>query len=120
MQDKSSWFPVHASMRFWPTLSKATFTRPCRSTQAAPAVLAILAAVLRASSLVSNLAADRRPVDVSKVLAVVVAHHKAGGLFLHGPGRREAASERSAPTRPHERRGGRRVGLINIPSTLTT
>jgi hypothetical protein len=37
MQDKSSWFPVHASMGFWPTLSKATFTRLCRSTQAAPA-----------------------------------------------------------------------------------
>jgi hypothetical protein len=69
--------------------------------------LAMLAAIRRASSLLSNLAADHRPGSSSKPefatqsserssrrsvdSAVGVAHDKAGGLFLDGPRRREAA-----------------------------
>ena len=51
---------------------------------------AIFTAILRASSLLSNLAADCRPgllleIDISELLAVAVADNKAGGLFLNGP-----------------------------------
>ena len=34
-------------------------------------------------------------IDIRKLLAVVVAHDKAGGQFLDGPGRREAARRQS-------------------------
>jgi len=46
-------------------------------------------------------------VDVGKLLAVVVAHHKAGGLFFDGPRRREAALR--PPCWHSPRRGGRVV-----------
>jgi len=55
--------------------------------------LAILAAIRRASSRVSGLAADRQArlfleIDIGKLLSVVVAYDEAGGLFLNRPGRR--------------------------------
>jgi hypothetical protein len=51
-----------------------------------------LAAIRRASSLVSNLAAERRPGSfyVSESLPVTIAHDEAGFLFFDGPRRREA------------------------------
>jgi hypothetical protein len=57
---------------------------------------AIFAAIRRASSLLSNLAADRSPrlileIDIRELLPVVVAHDKAGVQLFDGPGRREAA-----------------------------
>jgi hypothetical protein len=56
----------------------------------------MFAAIRRASSLVSSLAADRRPrlileIDIGELLTVVVAHDKAGFQFVDGPRRREAA-----------------------------
>ena len=60
---------------------------------------AIFAAILRASSLLSNLAAERRPgsfleIDIRKLLAGVVAHDEAGVQFLDSPRRREAEMPR--------------------------
>jgi hypothetical protein len=56
----------------------------------------MLGAILRASSRVISFAAGRRPgssskQNIRKQLAVVVAHDKAGGLFVDRPWRREAA-----------------------------
>ena len=56
----------------------------------------MFAAIRRASSLLSSLAADRRSrlileVDIRELLAVAVADNKARGLFLDSPRRREAA-----------------------------
>jgi hypothetical protein len=58
--------------------------------------LATLAAMRRASSLVSNLAAERLTrlflvINVAQRLPVVVAHHEAGVLFLDYQGPWEAA-----------------------------
>ena len=55
----------------------------------------------RASSLLSNLAADLRPrllleIDIGERLSVVVAHDEAGGQFLDSPGQ-EAVSGHAAP-----------------------
>src|SRR5215469_9118394 len=57
--------------------------------------LAIFAAIGRASSLVSSLAADSAAwfileIDISERLSVVVAHDKTRGLFLNRPRRRKA------------------------------
>ena len=57
---------------------------------------ATLAAMRRASSLSSSFAAEHQArlifeIDIRELLAVVVAHDKAGGLFFDSPGRREAA-----------------------------
>ncbi len=56
----------------------------------------MLAAMRRASSRVSSLAADSRPrlfleVDVGQLLSGAVLHDEAGFQFLDGPGRRETA-----------------------------
>ena len=61
--------------------------------------LAKLAAMRRASSLVSSLAAERPTgfvleIDIGERLPVVVAHDEAGVCPLDGPGRREAAGRR--------------------------
>jgi hypothetical protein len=58
--------------------------------------LAMLAAIRRASSLLRSLAAESPArlfleIDVSKLLAVVVAHDKARLLLFDRPGRRQAA-----------------------------
>jgi hypothetical protein len=58
--------------------------------------LAKFAAIRRASSRESSLAADRRPrlffvIDVGKGLAVRVTHNEASGGFFDRPRRREAA-----------------------------
>jgi hypothetical protein len=51
--------------------------------------LAIFTAIRLASSLLSNLGADRRPgileVDVIECLTVVVTHDEVCGLFFDGP-----------------------------------
>jgi len=52
----------------------------------------MLAAIRRPSSRVSSFAAESPPrlvleIDIGKLLAVVIAHDKAGVQFLHGPGR---------------------------------
>jgi hypothetical protein len=53
----------------------------------------------RASSLLSNLAADLRPlileIDIRERLPVVIAHDKACVLFFNGLGRRETARGQS-------------------------
>ena len=63
----------------------------------------MFAAIRRASSRVSSLAAERRPwlildIDIRELLSVVIAHDEAGGLFLDGPGRRIAANIAKLPT----------------------
>jgi hypothetical protein len=58
--------------------------------------LAILAAILRASSFLSNLAAERvLVIDIRKRLSATVADNIRGVLLLNGPGRRGAAFCRS-------------------------
>jgi len=57
---------------------------------------AMFAAIRRASSLLSILAADRRPgsfleIEITERLTVGIAHGKTRGLFLDRPGRREAS-----------------------------
>jgi hypothetical protein len=52
----------------------------------------MLAAIRRPSSRVSSFAAESPPrlvleIDIGRLLAVVIAHDKAGVQFLHGPGR---------------------------------
>ena len=56
----------------------------------------MLAAIRRASSLLSSLAADLRPrlileIDIGELLPGTVAYDKTGVQFLDGPRRREAA-----------------------------
>ena len=63
--------------------------------------LAMLAAIRRASSFASSLAAESPPrlileIDVGQLLAVGVAHHEASVLFFDGPWWREAAWRRHA------------------------
>jgi hypothetical protein len=53
---------------------------------------AIFTAIRRASSLVSNLAADRRP-GSSERLSALIADEKASVQFLDGPRWREASSD---------------------------
>jgi hypothetical protein len=56
--------------------------------------LAMFAAIRRASSLVSSLAADRRPgssSNIRQLLPGAVYHDKAGFQFVNRPGRRKAA-----------------------------
>jgi hypothetical protein len=64
----------------------------------------MFAAMRRGSSLLSNLAAERRPgfafiIDVGKLLPVVIADHKEGVQFLDSPRRREAAGRAWTPNR---------------------
>jgi hypothetical protein len=61
--------------------------------------LAIFAAIRRASSLLSSLAAERRPgssskINVGKLVPVVIAHDKARVQLLDGPRRREGLARR--------------------------
>src|SRR5215472_5710647 len=70
----------------------------------------MFAAILRASSLVSSLAAERRPgsfskIDVSELLSVSVAHDVVVRLRLGSPRRREAAG--------HERKSSARNAELN-------
>jgi len=52
----------------------------------------MFAAIRRASSLLSNVAAERLlEIDIGRLLPAGVAHDKAGVQFLDGPGRRETA-----------------------------
>jgi hypothetical protein len=56
----------------------------------------MFAAIRRASSLLSSLAADLRPrlileIDIGELLPGTVAYDKTGVQFLDGPRRREAA-----------------------------
>jgi hypothetical protein len=81
-------------------------------------------AILRASSRVSNLAAERRPglilkINIGELLPVVIGHDKAGGLLLDSPRRREAARLTTAlfATRQHRRRF-LRVVTCRIATTL--
>jgi hypothetical protein len=56
----------------------------------------MFAAIRRASSLVSSLAADLRPgspiIDIREFLAGAVDHDESGVYIFYGPRRREAAS----------------------------
>jgi hypothetical protein len=63
--------------------------------------LAMFAAIRRASSLLSNLAAERRPgslsiIDVAQRLTVCVVHDETVRHYFGGPGRREAARRHQA------------------------
>src|SRR5262249_105911 len=83
-------------------------------------------AILRASSLLSNLAGSPRlilEIDIRQLLAVAVFDDKAGVQFFDGPGRRGAAGRFCTTAGRARKEGGRdvdseRLGCIEVDNEL--
>jgi hypothetical protein len=95
----------------WVSVFRSNQSTATQSPRSKSGSLAKFTAIRLASSLLSNLAADRQArlffeIDIGELLSLVVADNEARGLFVNGTGRREAALRQSVKLKLRDCRSG--------------